>query len=244
MWDFDSPLEITFDGGCGKSGQAGVHMTIPRLKPAYCVPANGPTHPHSCDWGRGVTALAQAVDQQEKNAGVRMFSGEIACHHVDVLECAERSAMANGSLEHPETASNLSLEECRDCYIAQSRHVMQYQKQQPLAVSNTSRIVFGCARLVTLKDPSAMLDAAWSLGCTTFDLARVYGSNEDVFGKWLESRADGSISCLAGGGIARRDVVIIGKGGHPTRGDARGARLDADDIEKDLSESLRCLRTK
>jgi hypothetical protein len=271
MWDFDSPIELAFDGGCGKPGQAGVQMSVPRLKPGYRDRggvgggSTGPAHPHRCDWGRGVSMLAKAVDDQEERGGPRTFSGAIAGHHVDVIDCAERSAAAQGSLQHPRTAAGLSLEECQQCYTQPARHVMRYR---PLggcsswpcgggggggggggsraAESNdvVSRIVFGCARLSSLKDPSAVLDAAWSLGCTTFDVAHVYGQNEGILGLWLESRGGPiSASCLPGGPIRRGDVIIIGKGGHPAKGDARAARLDPSDLSRDLSESLQRLRT-
>jgi hypothetical protein len=280
MWDFDSPIELAFDGGCGNPGHAGIQMSVPRLKPGYRG-RGGPAHPHRCDWGRGVCLLAKAVDDQEEQQrrdgggagglGVRQFSGAIACHHVDVIGCAERSAAEQGSLQHPHTAASLSLEECQQCYTAPSRHVMHYRpllggcspsswrgggggccsssssSSTSAADSNVSRIIFGCARLSSLKDPSAVLDAAWSLGCTTFDVAHVYGRNEGILGQWLESRGGGerggSTACLPGGPINRGDVIIIGKGGHPARGDERAARLDPSDLSQDLHESLQRLRT-
>jgi hypothetical protein len=198
--------------------------------------------------------MAKAVDDQEERGGLRKFSGMIACHHVDVIDCAERSAAEQGSLQHPHTAASLSLEECQQCYTEPARHAMHYR---PLgcssgldgshaADSNVSRIIFGCARLSSLKDPFTVLDAVWSLGCTTFDVAHVYGQNEGILGEWLESRGRelGSASCLLPGGpISRGDVIIIGKGGHPAKGDERAARLDPSDLSRDLRESLQRLRT-
>jgi aryl-alcohol dehydrogenase-like predicted oxidoreductase len=68
-----------------------------------------------------------------------------------------------------------------------------------------SRLVLGTSDLASAKSPTTILDAAWALGITTFDVAPVYGKNgaaETALGSWLALRR-----------IPREDVVLVGKAG-------------------------------
>ncbi|MBX3084062.1 MAG: aldo/keto reductase [Anaerolineae bacterium] len=71
-----------------------------------------------------------------------------------------------------------------------------------------------------------LLDSIRALGCTTFDTARVYGggTNEGIVGKWVNSR-----------GI-RDQVVIIGKGAHPSKDNPK--RVTPEAIDADIRKSL------
>jgi len=75
-----------------------------------------------------------------------------------------------------------------------------------------------------------LLDGFRRLGGTVVDSGRSYGDSEAVIGEWLETRR------------VRADIVLVTKCGH---GDAL---LPAEDFEqvvdRELEESLRCLRTE
>ena len=43
--------------------------------------------------------------------------------------------------------------------------------------------------------------------------------------------------------MTRRDLILVGKGGHPFRNSRHKARLSAEELEKDLCESLARLGT-
>ena len=74
-------------------------------------------------------------------------------------------------------------------------------------------------------DAFAVYDAAFALGCNTFDTAHGYGAGEceRVLGRWIASR-----------GI-RDQVVLVDKGAHPY--DGRN-RVTPSDITSDISDSL------
>jgi aryl-alcohol dehydrogenase-like predicted oxidoreductase len=72
----------------------------------------------------------------------------------------------------------------------------------------------------------ALLDAVVELGGTAFDTARHYGhGNEAVVGRWVRERG------------LQDQVVIIGKGAHPTPDEPN--RVTPEAIAADLEESLR-----
>jgi aryl-alcohol dehydrogenase-like predicted oxidoreductase len=74
----------------------------------------------------------------------------------------------------------------------------------------------------------ALLDAVVELGGTAFDTARHYGrGNEATVGRWVRERR------------LQDQVVIIGKGAHPTP--SKRNRVTPEDIAADLEESLRQL---
>lgn len=85
-----------------------------------------------------------------------------------------------------------------------------------------SRIILG------MSAPAADLPGLWDryveLGGNAIDSARWYPEEADL-GEWLAGRAD------------RDDLIIIGKGGHPTSQDGR-PRLHPNQIGSDLFESL------
>lgn len=85
------------------------------------------------------------------------------------------------------------------------------------------------------------LDTYLALGGTCIDTARTYcswlengeGSSEKTIGRWLEARQN------------RDKVIIVTKGGHHSW-DSNGeivSRLNREELEKDLAESLEALRT-
>src|SRR5699024_4043175 len=76
--------------------------------------------------------------------------------------------------------------------------------QLAVVATKLPRLVMGRDTQLHLSRASAMFDALYEIGGTTFDTAYVYGGGytEKLLGKWVENR-----------GI-REDVVIIAKGAH------------------------------
>lgn len=83
------------------------------------------------------------------------------------------------------------------------------------------------------------LDKFFKMGGNFIDSAHVYGDwipgetgrSEKIIGKWIENTG------------ARKEVVIITKGGHPLLENMNVSRLQPSDLEKDLKESLENLKT-
>src|SRR5699024_1846323 len=98
--------------------------------------------------------------------------------------------------------------------------------QIPGVDKKISRLVMGCDNQLNLSHASAMFDAFYEIGGTTFDTAYIYGGGytEKLLGKWVENR-----------GI-REDVVIIAKGAHTPH-------CDPESITRQLAESLEKQRT-
>ncbi|MCL2820567.1 MAG: aldo/keto reductase [Oscillospiraceae bacterium] len=95
-----------------------------------------------------------------------------------------------------------------------------------------SRIIFGTMIIHPDENGSydrvfSLLDSAMENGITTFDTAKVYGSEPNI-GKWMKERDN------------RSDVVIITKGAHP---DENGSRVPAAKLAEDIENSLRQLQT-
>lgn len=89
-----------------------------------------------------------------------------------------------------------------------------------------SRLVMGCDNQLNLSHASAMFDAFFEMGGTTFDTAYIYGAGhiEKLFGAWVENRG------------VRDDVVVIAKGAHTPH-------CDPESITRQLEESLERQRT-
>ena len=84
-----------------------------------------------------------------------------------------------------------------------------------------SRLVMGCDNQMNLAHASAMFDAFYEMGGTTFDTAYIYvgGYIEKLFGQWVRNRG------------VRDDVVVITKGAHTPH-------CDPESITRQLEESL------
>jgi aryl-alcohol dehydrogenase-like predicted oxidoreductase len=93
-----------------------------------------------------------------------------------------------------------------------------------------SRLVQGTAAIVDNGDWLRYLDQVKAYGCNAFDSAREYngGKPEEALGSWMYKRKN------------RKDVVVITKAGHSI-GDV--GRLNQKDLEKDINESLKALKT-
>ncbi|NLW49367.1 MAG: aldo/keto reductase [Candidatus Brocadiaceae bacterium] len=106
---------------------------------------------------------------------------------------------------------------------------MQYGRI-PGIDKDVSRLVMGIevARRPDGGEPFPLMDALFERGATAFDTAHVYGEKaERTLGRWIAERG------------VRRQVVIIGKGAHPTN----RQRVTPEDIASDLRESLERLGT-
>ncbi|AXK45401.1 aldo/keto reductase [Brachybacterium saurashtrense] len=84
-----------------------------------------------------------------------------------------------------------------------------------------SRLVMGCDNQMNLAHASAMFDAFYEIGGTTFDTAYIYGGGyiERLLGQWVRNRG------------VREDVVVITKGAHTPH-------CDPASITRQLEESL------
>ena len=84
-----------------------------------------------------------------------------------------------------------------------------------------SRLVMGCDNQMNLAHASAMFDAFYEIGGTTFDTAYIYGGGytEKLFGQWVRNRG------------VREEVVVITKGAHTPH-------CDPESITRQLEESL------
>ena len=84
-----------------------------------------------------------------------------------------------------------------------------------------SRLVMGCDNQMNLAHASAMFDAFFEMGGTTFDTAFIYGGGyiEKLVGQWVRNRG------------VREDVVMITKGAHTPH-------CDPESITRQLEESL------
>ena len=83
------------------------------------------------------------------------------------------------------------------------------------------------------------LDKYVELGGNCIDTARAYcgwledgeGSSEKAIGRWLEARNN------------RKDIILVTKGGHPLHESMNVSRLSREELESDLTESLKALKT-
>ena len=84
-----------------------------------------------------------------------------------------------------------------------------------------SRLVMGCDNQMNLAHASAMFDAFFEMGGTTFDTAYIYGGGyiEKLVGQWVRNRG------------VREDVVMITKGAHTPY-------CDPESLTRQLEESL------
>ena len=84
-----------------------------------------------------------------------------------------------------------------------------------------SRLVMGCDNQTNLAHASAMFDAFFEMGGTTFDTAYIYGGGyiEKLVGQWVRNRG------------VREDIVMITKGAHTPH-------CDPESITRQLEESL------
>jgi len=98
-----------------------------------------------------------------------------------------------------------------------------------------SPLVFGTLRLHEAPQPFQLLTKAWDLGIEAFDTAAVYGNGESerILGAWLRD--------INTPPAARRNAVIISKGGCGPPSSGWEPRLERHDLEQELDESLRRL---
>ena len=99
---------------------------------------------------------------------------------------------------------------------------MKYKKI-PFVEKEVSQIFFGTATKPFLEGENmeGVFDAICEMGVNTFDLARVYGKAENIFGKWLKKRG------------CREDLILLSKCGHPTAGGTK--RVNEKEMRKDFA---------
>ena len=101
----------------------------------------------------------------------------------------------------------------------------------PYVDKPVSRIVFGTAfqPLIMGGDGSDLLDAAFSRGINTIDLARNYGLAEASVGNWIAERDN------------REQIVLLSKCAHPSMFGRK--RVNEKEIRKDFKRSSELLHT-
>ena len=108
------------------------------------------------------------------------------------------------------------------------------QVMMPGVEKKMSRVVLGSMVFSPEKEKAsyAILDAFFAAGGSAIDTAHVYasGDSERLIGMWMKQRKN------------RTKVFLIDKGGHPHANLPR-PRLGPEELESDLSESLRRLQT-
>lgn len=109
---------------------------------------------------------------------------------------------------------------------------------------NVSQIALGCMKFyspLSIEDSEYSMDYCLDKGLNLFDTARVYGAWHDVPNAMgLCERVMGDYFTKRGN---RDKVVLATKGSHPPFDDMTKNRLTRDDIEFDLNESLKNLKT-
>lgn len=101
----------------------------------------------------------------------------------------------------------------------------------PYVKKKVSRIIYGTAipPFMTGEGRDDLLDAVYSMGVNTFDLARVYQLAETSVGRWIDAR-----------GI-REDLVLLSKCGHPSATGEK--RVNEAEMRKDFKKTTEELRT-
>ena len=108
-----------------------------------------------------------------------------------------------------------------------------------------SQLALGCMKFyspLSIEDSEYSMDYALEKGVNLFDTARVYGSwiegvedgmglSERVIGNYMKKRGN------------RHEIVLATKGCHPPFDNMTANRLTPEDIEFDLNESLKNLKT-
>ena len=105
-----------------------------------------------------------------------------------------------------------------------------------------SKIALRCADLgsvVSAEDSFQLMDIFFENGGNVFDTGRVYcewmegcaNKSESTLGEWVKSRN------------VRSEVCLATKGGHPPCGNHHMSRINAQELNKDIEESLRYLQT-
>jgi aryl-alcohol dehydrogenase-like predicted oxidoreductase len=248
VWSFNSKVEFVGDGGCDK--YTGQTMELnPFHQPPFYNKGDMLSHPISTDWSRLIEYMAT------DNNNCISDNGKHALHVLEIIENAVKSSSNNGT---------------RICltYFEQDEILFKYHKMKPILLQkhiglqaaeiqkNIYPIIYGTMNLAKCEEPLNFLDQAFNMGINAFDLASVYGSKvELIFAKWIESRSRNSVlddanrenylgkpNLRNNGFIERKDLYLIGKGGHPFHRSKQKARLNRSDIEKDLSDSLSNLK--
>jgi aryl-alcohol dehydrogenase-like predicted oxidoreductase/predicted dehydrogenase len=224
IWNCDTTLGYCAEGGQPSEGE--VLQLLP-FAPPY-IPDHSIPHPIKTNWAAGVQHLCESVDRCDG----RTFTGQHAAHLCNVLDCINESAAQGGK----RILTTSIFPACNNWFDPGHKQVASVSFS-PEKNRHVSRLVFGTMSLGDATQPFDLLDAAWNMGCNTFDLAHVYGRKaESIFGNWLSKRS--SAPTLRCGGVARSSVFIIGKGGHSHVKSPKLARLTEADITKDMNESL------
>ena len=243
VWSFDSQLTFVGDGGCGKYAGQTIELH-PFHEAPYKPKSSALKHPIVADWARGIEFMSNRQDDGS--------NGLHALHVLNIMEKAALSSKNNGQRVQLGTSSgdlHLDFNNCFPRNFVLKEKSLSNCVLSSITLPTIYPIIYGTMHLCTCKEPLKLLDTAFNLGINAYDLATVYGTKvEMIFGKWLESRRCCSNKDLGNPGIRnngfiqRKDLFLIGKGGHPYHLSRAKARLLAEDIRKDITSSLANLK--
>jgi len=235
--------ELTFPGGPTASLRTGVRLADPQS--ATITGARGVIG-LSDPWGLG--AEPQVIELDVVGEQPQRLEIPLASAYALEADALARAARSGG--EVPELTAENSLGQARALDLWREEIGLRYPFEQddaniptltgraPAAGSvqvgpamtygsipgvdkQVSRLVMGCDNQMNLAHASAMFDAFYEIGGTTFDTAYIYGGGyiEKLFGQWVRNRG------------VREDVVVITKGAHTPH-------CDPESITRQLEESL------
>ncbi|MEE1617079.1 aldo/keto reductase [Brachybacterium sp. J153] len=230
--------ELTFAGGATASLRTGVRLSDPQS--ATITGTRGVIR-LADPWALGAEQVIELDVVGEEPRRI-----EVEAAHPYALE-ADALARATGHGEVPELPLEFSLAQSRLLDSWRDQIGLRYPFERddaqiptvsgrPLRVADDapmvygelpgidkkiSRLVMGCDNQPDLAHASALFDAFFEAGGTTFDSAYIYGGghHEVLLGQWVRNR-----------GI-REDVVVITKGAHTPH-------CDPESITRQLLESL------
>lgn len=179
--------------------------------------------PHAIDGGTVHTyALEADAVARAADAGAREVPELPLAHSLELARAMDAWRAALG-VRYPFEADTANIPPLREVPAPTTGGI----PSAPLAgVGDVSRLVLGCDNQPDLAHASALFDAFFAAGGTTFDTAYIYGRglHERLLGQWIRNRG------------LREDVRLIVKGAHTPH-------CDPESIGTQLTESLERLGT-
>jgi predicted dehydrogenase/aryl-alcohol dehydrogenase-like predicted oxidoreductase len=236
--------ELTFPGGATASLRTGVRLADPQS--ATITGSRGVIR-LSDPWGLGAQQVIELDVVGEEPRRIEVPAASAYALEADALA---RAAREGGEVPELTTENSLGQARALDAWREELSLRFPFERDtadiptlpgRPLAAASVptgagvpmaygtipgvdkqlSRLVMGCDNQMNLAHASAMFDAFYEIGGTTFDTAYIYGGGyiEKLVGQWVRNRG------------VREDIVMITKGAHTPH-------CDPESITRQLEESL------
>jgi predicted dehydrogenase/aryl-alcohol dehydrogenase-like predicted oxidoreductase len=234
--------ELTFPGGATASLRTGVRLADPQS--ATITGSRGVIR-LSDPWGLGAQQVIELDVVGEEPRRIEVPAASAYALEADALA---RAAREGGEVPELTTENSLGQARALDAWREELSLRFPFERDtadiptltgRPLAHGSVqtgpamaygsipgvdkqvSRLVMGCDNQMNLAHASAMFDAFYEIGGTTFDTAYIYGGGyiEKLVGQWVRNRG------------VREDIVMITKGAHTPH-------CDPESITRQLEESL------